>query len=69
MDARKGALGAIVALAVMHHDVWAWDDPTLIGGVIPVGLAWHAGLSVAAAGVWAWVTRVAWPVDPWGGEP
>lgn len=52
----------IVILIVLHQDVWLWHryDP-LVLGFIPVGLAWHAGISIAAAIV-AWLAvRYCWP--------
>jgi hypothetical protein len=48
-------LGALLAAAVaaLHHDVWFWNDRTLLGGVLPVGLAYHlAYTALASATVW-----------------
>ncbi len=54
--------GLIVALAVLHQDWWNWDDSeTLVGGIMPIGLAYHAGVSVAAAILWAAAVRFCWP--------
>jgi hypothetical protein len=64
---RRVVWALVVALAVLHQDFWAWSDPTLVGGAVPVTLAWHAGLSIVAAGVWWLVTRYAWPEDPFQG--
>ena len=50
-----------VILAVLHQDVWNWDNGDLIMGFIPVGLAFHAGYSIAAAVFWACVVKFAWP--------
>lgn len=50
-------------LFALHHDVWFWGDRTLVGGVIPVGLAYHVGFSLVAAGLWWAATRWAWPHD------
>ena len=50
-----------VILAVLHQDVWNWDNGDLIMGFIPVGLAFHAGYSIAAAVFWACVGKFAWP--------
>lgn len=68
MGPRRLVLGIVALLAVLHHDFWLWDDPTFVLGFLPVGLAWHAGFSVAAAGVWLLVTRHAWPGDPLAAE-
>jgi hypothetical protein len=45
---------ALLALVVLHHDWWFWDDGRLIFGFLPVGLAYHAVISLAAGGLWAW---------------
>jgi hypothetical protein len=65
---RNGALALVVVLTVLHQDFWLWDDPTLVGGFLPAGLAWHAAFSFAAVAVWALVVRFAWPADPFAGE-
>ena len=52
-----------IALAVLHQDFWWWDDTTLVGGFMPISLAYHAVYSVAA-GLLAWMaTKYAWPAD------
>lgn len=52
---------AIAALFVLHHDFFFWDDARLVFGFMPIGLAYHAGFSLAAAGVWALAVTFAWP--------
>ncbi len=52
---------AVVVLAILHQDFWLWDDATLVFGFMPVGLAWHAGFSLAAGLLWLVVAQVAWP--------
>jgi hypothetical protein len=55
--------GLLVALAIAHQDLWNWDDSdTLVFGVVPIGLAYHAGLSIAAAVLWAAAVKFCWPV-------
>jgi hypothetical protein len=53
----------IVLLVVLHQDVWFWDDPQLLFGFLPIGLAYQMALSLAAAGVWLLATIIAWPVE------
>ena len=53
---------AIVLLAVLHQDFWFWDDRTLVFGFLPMGLAYHALYSIAAAALWFAAIRLAWPV-------
>lgn len=51
----------IIALAILHQDVWFWDDRRLLLGFLPIGLAYHALFSVCAATVWALAVKFAWP--------
>ena len=53
---------ALVALYVLHQDVWFWRDARpLVVGFLPVGLAYHA-LYCLAVTILMWVlTRIAWP--------
>lgn len=53
----------IVLLAILHQDFWWWDriDPLLFG-FIPIGLAYQAGISIAAAILWAMAVKYCWPV-------
>jgi hypothetical protein len=56
--------GLIVLLAIVHQDSWWWDDSeTLVFGFIPIGLAYHAGVSVAAATLWGLAVVYCWPAD------
>ena len=59
-----------VVLAVLHQDVWNWDSKALVLGFMPVGLAYHALYSVAAALMWMAALRWAWPsgVEAWANE-
>lgn len=59
---RKFIFGLIVLLVILHQDFWWWDsiDP-LVFGFLPIGLAYHAGISIAAAFLWFLVTQFAWP--------
>jgi hypothetical protein len=47
-----------------HQDIWNWSraDP-MIFGFLPIGLAYHAAYSVAAAVVMAVLVKFAWPKD------
>ncbi|MCL4211741.1 MAG: hypothetical protein KJZ68_13885 [Phycisphaerales bacterium] len=62
--------GSALALAVLHQDVWFWGDVTLVLGVVPVGLFYHACFSVACAMVWALAVKFAWPqhLEAWADE-
>lgn len=54
----------IAVLFILHQDFWFWDriEP-LVFGFLPVGLAWHAGISIAASLAWAMAVRYCWPRD------
>ncbi len=54
---------AVAALVVLHQAPVFTDDHTLLGGFLPVGLAYHAGISLLAAVVWLAAVNLAWPVD------
>ncbi len=51
----------IAALSVLHHDSWLWDDPTLLFGFLPVGMAYHIAYTLAAAVLWYLASQFAWP--------
>ena len=56
--------GLIVVLAVFHQDFWWWDrSEPLVFGFIPVSLAYHAGVSIAAALLWAMAVKYCWPKE------
>lgn len=52
----------IVVLAILHQDFWWWNtaDP-MIFGFLPIGLAYHAAISLAAGILWALAVRFCWP--------
>lgn len=61
---RRLTYGLIVLLALLHQDFWWWNDSeTLVCGFMPVGLAYHAGVSVAAGLLWALAVKYCWPHD------
>jgi len=53
----------LALLVILHHDFWFWDDPTLVAGWFPIGLLYHVGLSLVAAGFWLFVVKSAWPTE------
>ncbi len=61
---RRLVYGSISLLALLHQDFWWWDDSdTLVFGFVPVGLAYHAVLSLAAGLLWALAVKFCWPAD------
>ncbi|MCC9599380.1 DUF3311 domain-containing protein [Stieleria sp. JC731] len=53
----------VVLLLILHQDNWFWESETLVFGFMPIGLFWHACLSIAASLTWALATVIAWPLD------
>lgn len=58
---RKIVWPLLALLVILHHDFWFWNDPTLVAGWFPIGLLYHVGLSLVAAGFWLCVVKCAWP--------
>ena len=60
-----------VVLFVLHHDFWFWSDKRLVFGFLPIGLAYHALFSIAAACLWFTALKIAWPSDleAWADTP
>jgi len=57
----RSLLIAVLVLLVLHQDNWFWTDDTLVFGFMPIGLFYHACLSVAASCVWFYAVRQCWP--------
>ena len=53
----------IAVLLIAHQDNFLWDNDTLVWGFMPIGLAYHAGISIAAAVVWFLATQFCWPAE------
>ncbi|MBK8267711.1 MAG: hypothetical protein IPK83_05150 [Planctomycetes bacterium] len=61
---RALAILFFLVLVVAHQDFWWWHThEPLILGFIPIGLAWHAGISVCAAALGAFAVKYCWPTD------
>ncbi len=57
----RSLLAAIVVLLVLHQDNWFWTDDRLMFGFMPIGLFYHACISLAAGATWFWATKFCWP--------
>ncbi|TWU58927.1 hypothetical protein Poly51_17070 [Rubripirellula tenax] len=60
---KKVVWGLVLLLVVLHQDIWNWDNDRLVFGFLPVTLAYHAGLSIAASVVWLIAATTAWPIQ------
>ena len=56
-------IALVLLLLILHQDNWLWSDGTLVFGFLPIGLVWHAGISIAASITWFLATKLAWPLD------
>ncbi len=55
-------IGLIVLLTLLHQDFWFWDTyEPLIFGFIPIGLAYHAMISLLAGFFWFLAIKYCWP--------
>ncbi len=61
---RKIIVALITLLLIVRQDFWWWDraEPLLFG-VIPIGLTWQAGISIAASLSWLAAVAWCWPVQ------
>lgn len=53
----------VLLLLVLHQDNWLWENDTLVFGIFPIGLFYHACISIAASATWFLATKIAWPID------
>jgi hypothetical protein len=53
----------LLALLVLHQDYWQWNDARLLFGFLPATLAYHMGISIAAAVAWGLAVWFCWPVE------
>lgn len=60
---QKVVWGLVLLLLIVHQDLWFWEDGTLVFGFMPVGLFFHACISVAASVTWFLATKYCWPED------
>ncbi len=51
----------VAILIIFHQDFWNWNNETLLYGFLPIGMAYHIGISLAAAVVWFIACTFAWP--------
>ncbi len=60
----------VALLIIFHQDFWNWEKDDAVFGFMPIGLFYHACLSMAAAFVWLLACTFAWPVgaDDFGDE-
>jgi hypothetical protein len=58
---RWGLAALVVAVVLLHQDLWFWKDGRLLLGFLPVGYAYHLGYCLLAS-LTLWIlVRWAWP--------
>ncbi|TWT94529.1 DUF3311 domain-containing protein [Stieleria varia] len=65
-SSHKGAwiiAALVLLLLILHQDNWNWESKTLVFGFMPIGLFWHACISIGASATWLLATKIAWPAD------
>ena len=55
--------GLVVLLIILHQDNWNWENDRLVFGFMPIGLLYHACISIAASVTWFLATKFAWPSE------
>ena len=53
----------VLLLVVLHQDNWLWNNDRLVLGFLPIGLCYHACISIAAGIVWFLATKFCWPTN------
>lgn len=61
MSGKSSIIILAVVLGILHQDFWNWDNGTLVFGFMPMGLFYHACFSLAAAILWVFAIKCAWP--------
>jgi hypothetical protein len=51
----------ILAVYVLHQDTWNWANRSLVFGVLPVGLAYHACFSILCSAMMFVLVKTVWP--------
>lgn len=53
----------VVVVLVLHHDIWNWTNKSLVFGILPVALAYHAAYALVAAVTMAILVKFLWPKE------
>lgn len=61
MTSKRIIIAIAIVLTFLHHDTWNWGNSDLVFGFMPVGLFYHACYSLAAAILWVFAIKFAWP--------
>ncbi len=53
----------VLAVALLHQDIWFWKDKTLVFGFLPIGLAYHAAYCLLASLTMWMLVHFLWPTQ------
>ena len=53
----------VLLLLILHQDNWFWSNRQLVFGFVPIGLFYHACISIAAGITWFLAIQFAWPTE------
>ena len=53
----------VLILLILHQDYWNWYNDQLVFGFLPYSIAYHCGISLAAAAVWLVAVKFCWPAN------
>ena len=53
--------GLVILLIILHQDFWFWNSDSNVMGFMPLGLFYHALISIGAGVTWYLATVYAWP--------
>ena len=53
----------VLVVYALHQDWWLWTNRSLVFGILPVGLAYHAGYAILASCLMAVLVKFAWPAE------
>jgi hypothetical protein len=51
----------VLILLILHQDYWNWYNGELVFGFLPYSIAYHCGISLAAAALWLVAVKFCWP--------
>ena len=51
----------IAVMYALHQDIWFWRTPSVVFGVLPIGLFYHAAYTLATSLLLWLLIRLIWP--------
>lgn len=51
----------IAVMYALHQDIWFWRTPSVVFGILPIGLFYHAAYTLATSLLLWLLIRLIWP--------